>query len=314
MEATSLLQSFAIAKDGRVVSVDEVERGQACGCTCPACRRPLIARQGEVRVWHFAHATGADCEGGAESALHLAAKTAIERAGGITLPGLSVKRTLTLPDGRRGTGEASIPETWIDFSEVRTEVHLGAVIPDVVGTAGMQSYLIEVGVTHFVDTDKRAILKGLGNPSIEIDLHSLDREAWDWPALEEIVVHGVSGKHWLAYPGHEALVAQATERARAAAQALPLPMLPPEAPQNAKPTRTRYWPDGRIVDLVDFPFGVVLWSPYDAQFNEVVKAWCRRFGGRWQQSHKNWLFPLQVKPLLVAEIGKRQTRPPGVKA
>jgi hypothetical protein len=116
MEATSLLQSFAIAKDGRVVSVNEVERGQACGCTCPACRRPLIARQGEVRVWHFAHATGADCEGGAESALHLAAKTAIERAGGITLPGLSVKRTLTLPDGRRGTGEASIPETtWIDF-------------------------------------------------------------------------------------------------------------------------------------------------------------------------------------------------------
>jgi hypothetical protein len=59
---------------------------------------------------------------------------------------------------------------------------------------------------------------------------------------------------------------------------------------------------------------VVLWSPYDAQFNEVVKAWCRRFGGRWQQSHKNWLFPLQAKPFLVAEIGKRQTRPPGVKA
>lgn len=313
MEATSLLQSFAIAKDGRVVSVEEVERGQACGCTCPACQRPLIARQGELRVWHFAHATGADCEGGAESALHLAAKTVIERAGGVTLPGLTAQRTLTLPDGRRGTGEASISETWIDFTEVRTEVNLGDVIPDVVGTAGTQAYLIEVGVTHFVDTGKLAILKASGNPAIEIDLRGVDRVAWDWPALEEIVVHGVSGKHWLAYPGHEALVVQATERARAAAEALPL-LMAPEAPQKAKPTRTRYWPDGRIVDLVDFPFGVALWSPYDAQFNEVVKAWCRRFGGRWQRSHKNWLFPLQAKPFLVAEIAKRQPRQPSPNA
>ena len=74
MEAGSLLQSFAIAKDGRIVSVDEVERGQACGCTCPCCKRPLIARQGDVRGWHFAHATGADCDGGAESALEPIAK------------------------------------------------------------------------------------------------------------------------------------------------------------------------------------------------------------------------------------------------
>ena len=124
---------------------------------------------------------------------------------------------------------------------------------------------------------------------------------------------GVSDKRWLACPAHDALVAQATEHARAAAEALPL-SLPPEAPQKAKPTRTRYWPDGRIVDLLDFPFGVVLWSPYDAQFNEVVKAWCRRFGGRWQHAHKNWLFPQQAKPFLVAEIAQRQTRPPSPNA
>lgn len=309
MEAGSLLQSFAIAKDGRIVSVDEVERGQACGCTCPCCKRPLIARQGDVRGWHFAHATGADCDGGAESALHLAAKTVIERAGGIMLPGLSVKRTQTLADGRQGTGEASIPETWTDFAEVRTEVNLGAVIPDVVGTAGTQPYLIEIGVTHFVDTDKLAILKGLGNPSIEIDLRGFDREAWDWPALEEAVVHGVGGKRWLVCPARPGLEAQANELARAEAETQPEPRHFAPTPMT-KPARTRYWPDDRMVDLVDYPFGVVLWCRYDVQFNEVVKTWCRLYGGRWQRAHKNWLFPLEAKPFLLAELTERQTRSP----
>lgn len=83
----------------------------------------------------------------------------------------------------------------------------------------------------------------------------------------------------------------------------------------ARRGRSRYWPDGRIVDLVDFPFGVVLWSPYRRTVQRgregVVPAlW-------WAMAaipHKNWLFSLQAKPFLVAEIGKRQTRPPGLKA
>ena len=34
-----------------------VPRGRDCGCICQSCSAPLIARQGDVRVWHFAHAT-----------------------------------------------------------------------------------------------------------------------------------------------------------------------------------------------------------------------------------------------------------------
>jgi hypothetical protein len=143
---------------------------------------------------------------------------------------------------------------------------------------GTASYLIEVGVTHFVDQEKLAVLRGLGNPSIEIDLRRFDRESWDWGALDEIVVHGTEAKHWLFCPEQRALIEMATEQARAVAEALPLPT-PLQPLPKAKPPRTRYWPDNRIVDLIDFPFGVALWSPYDAQFNEVVKTWCRDFGG-----------------------------------
>ncbi len=309
MEAGSLLQSFAIAKNGRIVSVEEVERGQACECTCPCCHGSLIARQGDVRVWHFAHATGADCEGGAESALHLAAKAVIERAGGIMLPSMSVKRTHVLADGRRATADASRPDTWVDLYEVKTEVDLGTVIPDVIGRTADAAYLIEVGVTHFVDSEKLAMLQDLGSPAIEIDLRKFDREAWTWATLEDVVVQGVEGKRWLVYPDRGDLEALAIEKARLIAMAQPEPLqTQPQPAQEAhpRPARTRYRVQGRIIDLIDFPFGVALWSPYDAHFNEVIKGWSRAYGGRYQPNHRNWLFPTAAKSFLTAEIAKRQ--------
>ena len=43
------------------VDVGEVPRGLACGCVCALCGGELIARQGDVLVWHFAHAPDAPC-------------------------------------------------------------------------------------------------------------------------------------------------------------------------------------------------------------------------------------------------------------
>lgn len=39
------------------LDVGDVPRGKACGCICPSCQTPLIARQGDVKEWHFAHAS-----------------------------------------------------------------------------------------------------------------------------------------------------------------------------------------------------------------------------------------------------------------
>lgn len=43
--------------DGAIIDVYAVQRGRGCGCICPSCQTPLIARQGEEKVWHFAHAS-----------------------------------------------------------------------------------------------------------------------------------------------------------------------------------------------------------------------------------------------------------------
>lgn len=44
-------------KDQQFVDVADVPKGRECGCICPSCHIPLIARQGKVNRWHFAHAS-----------------------------------------------------------------------------------------------------------------------------------------------------------------------------------------------------------------------------------------------------------------
>uniref|UniRef100_UPI002B477B28 competence protein CoiA family protein n=1 Tax=Vibrio vulnificus TaxID=672 RepID=UPI002B477B28 len=44
-------------QDQTFVDVADVVRGKNCGCICPSCHTPLIARQGEEKQWHFAHAS-----------------------------------------------------------------------------------------------------------------------------------------------------------------------------------------------------------------------------------------------------------------
>ena len=65
-------------QDGRLVHVDDVPSGLACDCTCPECGAQLIARKGEKRQNHFAHANGADCAGARMTALHMLAQQIIQ--------------------------------------------------------------------------------------------------------------------------------------------------------------------------------------------------------------------------------------------
>lgn len=60
----------ALDAHGQLRFVGEVEKGAACGCFCPSCKSPLLARKGEEREWHFAHEAGQErpeCEAGAHN-------------------------------------------------------------------------------------------------------------------------------------------------------------------------------------------------------------------------------------------------------
>ena len=47
--------SWAEDEQGKMVYVDDVPRGDNCGCFCPCCHEKLIAKQGKIRNHHFAH-------------------------------------------------------------------------------------------------------------------------------------------------------------------------------------------------------------------------------------------------------------------
>lgn len=47
---------FAIEySSGELVEVGQVKSGRSCGCVCPSCGQSVIARQGDINQWHFAH-------------------------------------------------------------------------------------------------------------------------------------------------------------------------------------------------------------------------------------------------------------------
>lgn len=62
--------------DGEYVSARDVPNGLKSNCDCPACGRPLVAKQGGRKAWHFAHHR--DAPGGCyETALHQLAKESV---------------------------------------------------------------------------------------------------------------------------------------------------------------------------------------------------------------------------------------------
>lgn len=85
---------FAIRNsDGAEVDVADVDRGLDCGCICPSCKAPLIARKGDIKEWHFAHASKdahkrdvTDCEFSFFVSVRMMSKKILSMAGHIELP------------------------------------------------------------------------------------------------------------------------------------------------------------------------------------------------------------------------------------
>lgn len=83
----------AVDAAGAMRLVGEVERGAECGCLCPECGSPLVARQGASYDWHFAHEASSqerpECGAGTARLLRRLAVghlRALDAAAGLRLP------------------------------------------------------------------------------------------------------------------------------------------------------------------------------------------------------------------------------------
>ncbi|MEZ5586281.1 MAG: competence protein CoiA family protein [Sedimenticolaceae bacterium] len=194
-------------KDGEITHVEDVSKGLACGCVCPACGSPLVAKKGSHRLHHFAHAHDTSCGAGLETGLHLAAKRILDDKRRIVLPPIRVK----FPNREDSYGDAQ----HYQLDDVRLEKKTGDIRPDVVAYIRGKPLLIEICVTNAVDDEKLMKIGRLGIGAIEINLRKAPRR-FTHAQLEELVIFGEAEKKWLynerAERKRESIVASATKR------------------------------------------------------------------------------------------------------
>lgn len=188
-------------REGRLYEPLQVESGLKCGCTCPGCGAPLVARHsasGRV-ISNFAHYAGADCATGFETAVHLAAKQLIVDRMTLFLPEVTARVPGTgLGGGARGREGLVRPAGLRNLNAVRVEEYLGGIRPDLVVSIGGEEVLVELAVTHFVDDVKLARIQVLDMPTVELDLSEL-REM-NFEALKNALFTNSRRAQWVWHP------------------------------------------------------------------------------------------------------------------
>lgn len=279
----NFLQSFAVTQENETVSIRDVSRGKSCGCICNICGERLIARQGDVRAWHFAHENGSDCEGATESALHLAAKQVLLSADHLLLPGVSLEL-----DGNH----LEISEKNAAISSMQLEIPLntefGMFKPDGLMNSNEQLYCIEVHVSHAVDEKKQLKIESLGIPTTEITIDPSMTEEWTWELLEKVVLTNSQNRHWVFHPKVKQFYDQYENQNN-----LYEPVL-----GALQYVETRYSLYGVPVRLRQYHNFITLWAPYDLRILSIIKSISKQLGGRWNPKYKTWNYGTGLGVLL----------------
>lgn len=161
-----------------MVDPSEVTKGDSCGCICPGCHEKLVAKQGEIIEWHFAHKAGADCASGVESALHLMAKQMIMERAQVWVPERRFSKEVFGPrDDVEGGHCWKETLTTVVCSEglkhltgCVEEKQIGTRRPDILASLDGQPIAIEIANTHFCDEEKIDWLKAENLSTLEIDI------------------------------------------------------------------------------------------------------------------------------------------------
>ncbi|WP_420854340.1 competence protein CoiA family protein [Sphingomicrobium nitratireducens] len=152
------LMVVAKGTDGNDRWIDEVPRGAACSCVCPKCHNPVIARQGQIRAWSFAHASFSECSGGTETLAHRFAKDVIKDAGGLHIASVDAD------------GWGKLHDKFVLLDDIRLEHRIDGYRADLVGSSRGHDLIIEVKVTHACSVEKVEAYRLTGVSVLEIDL------------------------------------------------------------------------------------------------------------------------------------------------
>lgn len=167
-------------KTNTLKHIDEVENGEKCGCVCPYCNTPLIAKHGNTNTHHFAH-KNADCGQAYETAVHVFAKEIIEKHKKIAV-------NLDLYELENNK--------YLVFDKVELEKVVDDIKPDIIGYKNGEQFFIEICVTHAIDEEKLNKIKKLNITTIEINLENLNRDMFliQKNTIEKDIIHASNNK------------------------------------------------------------------------------------------------------------------------
>lgn len=172
--------TYGLTPSGKMISVEDAERGLKCNCTCPNCHARLKARKGKVRTHHFAHHDCEDHDAKAcyMTALHKLAEQIICEKKCVMLPSMSI-----------------IPEKNVYFEKVELEKRIDRpdLQPDIVGiTYGGDRYLIEIKNTSAVNDEKKEKIYKDNLKCLEIDV---SKQTLD--GLEDFLILSSESRIWI---------------------------------------------------------------------------------------------------------------------
>ncbi len=182
-------QMIYAIKNDKLVNIEDVESGLKCGCICPSCSKPLIARKGNKKIHHFAHRSSDNCAYGYQTSLHLLAKEIIATSKKFVIPEVSIH----FHSYKEGEIISNAKEIKID--KVELEKTFDSIIPDIVIYSGGKKLFVEIFVTHQIDDQKLAKLKKANISTIEIDLSKINRLITR-QELTDILLNDTPEKKW----------------------------------------------------------------------------------------------------------------------
>jgi hypothetical protein len=192
---TEPLLTYGLSPDG-LKSILDVSNGLACGCVCPKCSVPLVARNNPSnrKVPHFAHSSDNNCIGAYETALHMLAKEVLLESKKIRTPNFHHDYNNQNWESRFRDGEK------IKFESVAIEYGISnngvdQIIADAVGFINSKKLIIEFAKTHFVDEEKTGKLFRLRLPCIEIDLSN---QVLDKKAIKKFLLSESQDIYWIS--------------------------------------------------------------------------------------------------------------------
>lgn len=189
MSKKQLNLTYAL-KDDKIINISDVESGLKCGCICPSCGEPLVAKKGSKMMHHFSHHSGHNCEYGYETSLHLAAKDIISKTKKIVIPAVY----LNFPDSYK-KDELICESKEIQVDKVELEKRYGDIIPDIVLYVGGKLLFVEIYVTHRIDEEKLKKLQKAKISTLEIDL-SQKKETITERELTDLLLNDSEEKTW----------------------------------------------------------------------------------------------------------------------